>query len=105
MSGHCPGVKELVKPRIIIRTCPNCGSEVEFFSDEAEAICSNCGKLVYREVTSSCITWCPYALQCIADLKNRKLIPPSRAEELERIAKKKEKGKETERDEFAKFLK
>lgn len=105
MSKHCPGVKDLVQPRIIIRTCPSCGSDVEFFSDEAEAICPNCGKLVYREVTSSCISWCPYALQCIADLKNRKLIPPSRAEELERMVKKKEKRKEISKDEFAKFLK
>ncbi|MEM2896408.1 MAG: hypothetical protein QW265_05155 [Candidatus Bathyarchaeia archaeon] len=103
MSTHCPGVKELVKPNIIMRTCPNCGSEVEFFSDETEAICQNCGKMVYREVSSSCITWCPYALQCINDLRDRKLIPPSRAEELERIVRK--KGKEIKRDEFAKFLK
>jgi NADH pyrophosphatase NudC (nudix superfamily) len=87
MMKRCPGTKELVGPRIIIRTCPACGEEVEFFGYETEAKCDNCGRTLHREATPSCITWCKYALKCIADLRERKLITPSRAEELEKIAK------------------
>jgi predicted RNA-binding Zn-ribbon protein involved in translation (DUF1610 family) len=89
---HCPGIKSLTEPKIIIRTCPACGGEVEFFSDETEAKCPNCGRTLHREATPSCVTWCRYAFQCIEDLKNRGVITPSRAEELEKIAKKLKKN-------------
>ena len=80
---HCPGVKDIVGPtQIILRTCPACSEEVEFFSDETETDCPGCGKKLHREATPSCVTWCQYAEKCIEDLKNRGLIPPSRAEEL-----------------------
>jgi predicted RNA-binding Zn-ribbon protein involved in translation (DUF1610 family) len=82
---HCPGVRDLVEPKIILRTCPACGEEVEFFSDEAEAECPNCGRRLHREASPSCVTWCQYAEACIADLEKRQLIPPSRVEELKRI--------------------
>jgi predicted RNA-binding Zn-ribbon protein involved in translation (DUF1610 family) len=89
MWSRCPGVRELIRPSIIIRTCPACGGEVEFFSDETEAKCPNCGRILYREATASCVTWCEYALKCIADLEERKLITQDRAEELRaRIGKK-----------------
>lgn len=94
---YCPGVKDIVGPaQIIIRTCPSCGEEVEFFSDETEAKCSKCGRMLHREATPSCVTWCQYAEKCIADLKERGLIPPSRAEELERVVKKREGVKSNE---------
>ena len=86
---HCPGIKDLVGPgQIITRSCPSCGEEVEFFSGETEAECPKCGHMLYSEATPSCVTWCQYADKCIADLKDRDLISPSKAEELERIAKK-----------------
>lgn len=86
---HCPGVKDLLRPaQIITRTCPSCGEEVEFFSDETEVKCDGCGRTLHREATSSCVTWCKYAEKCITDLKKRGLITPSRAKELESIAKK-----------------
>jgi len=85
---HCPGIKDLIKPTgIIVRTCPSCGEEVEFFSDEAEVKCPNCGKTLHREVTASCVSWCKYADKCIADLKSRGLLSPSRAAELEQLMK------------------
>lgn len=84
---HCPGVKDIVGPaQITIRTCPACGGEVEFFGDETEANCPKCGRMLHREATLSCVTWCGYAEKCIDDLVERKLIPPSRAEELKRMA-------------------
>lgn len=87
MIKRCPGAKELVEPKIIVRTCPACGEEVEFLGYETEAKCYNCGRMLHREATPSCITWCEYASKCIADLKKRGIITPSRAEELEEIAK------------------
>jgi hypothetical protein len=86
---HCPGVKDLIKPtKIILRTCPTCEEEVEFFSDETESKCTSCGKTLYREATPSCVTWCDYANKCIDDMKNKGLIPPSRIEEFKHMAKK-----------------
>lgn len=84
---RCPGTKSLVELSITIRTCPSCGGEVEFFEHEVETKCVDCGHTIRREATSSCVTWCKYASKCIADLKERRLITPSRAEELEKIAK------------------
>ena len=84
---RCPGAKNLVEPSIVTRTCPACGEEIEFFGYETEAKCYKCGRMLHREATPSCVTWCEYALKCIADLKKRKLITDSRAEELEKIAK------------------
>jgi len=51
MLKRCPGARELVEPKITVRTCPACGEEVEFLSYE-----------------------------------KRKLITPSRAKELKKIA-------------------
>ena len=87
MQKRCPGAKDLVEAKITIRTCPACGEEVEFLGYETEAKCYSCGRMLHREATPSCVTWCEYALKCIADLRARELITPSRAEELEEIAK------------------
>lgn len=87
MLKKCPGTRSLVEPKIIVRTCPACGEEVEFLDFETEAKCSSCGRPLHREASASCVTWCEYALQCIADLRARRLITPERAEELKKIAK------------------
>jgi predicted RNA-binding Zn-ribbon protein involved in translation (DUF1610 family) len=87
---HCPGIRDIIGPvQIIVRTCPACSEEVEFFSDETKVKCPKCGRTLHRDASPSCVTWCQYALKCIADLKQRGLIQPSRAEELEVMAKKK----------------
>ena len=79
----CPGTRNLIGPgQITIRTCPSCGDEVEFFSDETEAKCIKCDHILRQEVTPSCVTWCEYAEKCIDDMKNRGMISSSRAEEL-----------------------
>ncbi|MCP8322684.1 MAG: hypothetical protein L6N96_00700 [Candidatus Methylarchaceae archaeon HK02M2] len=90
MIQHCPGIKDLTTPQsITIRTCPKCGGEVEFFSDDFEVECPTCGRSLHREATNACVSWCEYALQCIADLKKRGLITQSKVEDLERIARSK----------------
>jgi endogenous inhibitor of DNA gyrase (YacG/DUF329 family) len=86
MLKRCPGVRELVEPSIVVRTCPICGGEVEFFSDETLVECPSCGKPLHREATPACVTWCQYAEACIEDLERRGLITESRAEELRRRA-------------------
>ncbi len=86
---HCPGVKDIVKPsQIIIRTCPECSEEVEFFSDETESKCPGCGRTMHREASPSCVSWCQHWKKCIADLTERGIIPSTRAKELEETAKK-----------------
>lgn len=88
---HCPGIKSIIGPvQIITRSCASCGEEVEFFSDETELKCSNCGRMVHREASASCVIWCQYSEKCIDDLEKRGLIPPSRIDELKSLAKKKE---------------
>ncbi len=88
MFKKCPGVRDFLRPEIILRTCPVCGDSVEFFSDETEADCPSCGRKLHREAKPSCVSWCTYASKCIEDLVERKLITPSRAEELRKIAEK-----------------
>jgi len=34
---------------LLLIPCPNCGSEVEMFSDEEETACENCGSKVKNE--------------------------------------------------------
>ena len=86
MFDRCPGTKDLTDPNIIVRTCPECGEEVEFLSYENETKCYNCGKLVHREASPACVVWCKHADKCIKDLEDRKIVTPERAEELRKVA-------------------
>lgn len=60
----CPGVAKLLRPAPEYLKCPNCGAEVEIWSDESEIVCDNCGALVTRDVAPSCLEWCKYADKC-----------------------------------------
>ncbi|MCL2607153.1 MAG: hypothetical protein FWD92_01155 [Methanomassiliicoccaceae archaeon] len=59
-------------PTLDIRTCPDCGNEIELFSDDVKAICENCGFIVYNDV-QSCISWCPHAKECIGEAAYKRL--------------------------------
>ncbi len=85
---HCPGARTFISPQIIIRTCPYCGEEVEFFEYETEQECPNCGRIVHREASETCIVWCAYAEKCIDDLEKRRIITSERAAELREIRRK-----------------
>lgn len=87
MFKSCPGVRSLIEPQIIVRRCPSCGEEIEFFEYETQLKCPRCGKLVHREPTESCLSWCEYADKCIDDLESRKVISKDRAEELRKNIK------------------
>ncbi len=49
--------------------CPHCGTEVEFFKDDATRKCPGCGeKLLNPRTDFGCASYCPYAEQCLGEL-------------------------------------
>jgi len=61
------------KLRVELYKCPNCGSEVEIFSDEIKVKCQKCGTRVYKEKIPSCIEWCASARQCLGEERWKQL--------------------------------
>ena len=56
------------KPQISImeKKCPQCGHEIEIFSVDTEAVCENCGFVIYNH-SLTCVQWCKYARKCFGD--------------------------------------
>ncbi len=65
MDKSCPGSRTIREPRPESMNCPNCGKEVEIWTDELKATCPNCGTKVLRAQQASCIEWCPHAKECV----------------------------------------
>ncbi len=63
---RCPG-QDNRNLRVALHKCPNCGYEVEIFSDEAKVKCQRCGELVCREKAPTCIEWCAKARECLGE--------------------------------------
>jgi ribosomal protein S27AE len=63
MDG-CPGAANLRTPTLTLKRCPQCGEEIEIFSNEVSAACGKCGLIVYND-QASCIRWCRYAGECV----------------------------------------
>ncbi|MCS7116295.1 MAG: hypothetical protein RMJ31_00970 [Nitrososphaerota archaeon] len=82
---HCPGIDSLIRPTIVIKRCPFCNEEVEFFEYETQQECPKCGRIVHREASEMCIVYCASVEECIKDLLNKGLISKERAEELREI--------------------
>lgn len=55
------------------KICPQCGHEVEIFSVDTEAVCENCGCVIYND-TLSCVQWCKYAKQCVGEQTYERLM-------------------------------
>ena len=72
MTGKCPG-QDFRNLRVSLYKCPNCGAEVEIFSDEIKVKCHKCGEKVYREKIPSCIEWCASARQCLGEERWKEL--------------------------------
>ena len=72
MYSRCPG-QDGRNLRVELFKCPNCGAEVEIFSDEIKVKCHKCGEKVYREKIPSCIDWCASAHQCLGEERWRQL--------------------------------
>ncbi len=46
--------------------CANCGAEIEFFKDDAQRRCSNCGqKVANPKLNLGCAQWCEHAEECL----------------------------------------
>ena len=63
------------KPRIRImeKICPQCGHEIEIFSIDTEAVCENCGFVIYN-ATLTCVQWCKYARKCLGEAAYESLM-------------------------------
>ena len=72
MYTRCPG-QDMRNLRVSLYKCPNCGADVEMFSDELRVKCQKCGKKVYKENTPSCIDWCASARQCLGEERWKQL--------------------------------
>jgi len=66
MYSRCPG-QDGKNLRVALYKCPNCGADVEIFSDEIKVRCRKCGQSVYREKIPSCLEWCASARQCLGE--------------------------------------
>jgi len=66
MLDRCPGTANLRTPTLALKKCPQCGGEVEIFSNDISVKCSRCGFLVFNDV-ESCIRWCKYAKGCVGE--------------------------------------
>lgn len=73
MFDKCPGAADIRGPSIVLKTCPECKEEIEFFSLDLMRNCPRCGFTVYKEL-SSCIKWCKYARECVGDELYYKLM-------------------------------
>ncbi|MBI2852799.1 MAG: hemerythrin domain-containing protein [Chloroflexi bacterium] len=76
----CPGSKAIRNPVPENISCPNCGYEVEIWTDEIKATCPKCKTKVFREAQVSCIDWCPYAKECVGPEVYERLKPGAKEE-------------------------
>ncbi len=60
-------------PSLVVKTCPQCGYEIELFSTDVSVACDQCGYTVYNDATS-CAQWCRYARQCVGDEEYERLM-------------------------------
>ncbi len=62
--SRCPG-QDMRNLRIKLYKCPDCGGDVEIFSDEISVRCPKCKTRVYSNMGNSCIEWCASARECL----------------------------------------
>lgn len=72
MGSVCPG-QDNRNLRVELFKCPNCGHEMEMFSNEVRVKCYRCGQWLYRERMPSCIDWCASARKCLGEERWRQL--------------------------------
>jgi hypothetical protein len=74
-DNHCPGSQSIRNPVPENIPCPQCGRDVEIWTDEKKGICPGCKTAVFRERKMSCIDWCPYAKECVGPEVYERLKP------------------------------
>lgn len=65
MHTVCPGAKLIRQPMPEMFDCPNCGAEVEIWTDELRGVCPRCKTTVLRYQDQSCLEWCKLAETCV----------------------------------------
>ena len=73
MVDQCPGAVNIRMPRLEVKNCPKCNEEIEIFTNEANAKCSNCGTVIYNDLLS-CVQWCDYANECVGEETYNRLM-------------------------------
>jgi hypothetical protein len=76
MKRTCLGIDNYARPKPEYITCSNCGSEVEIWTDEDDAECTDCGLKVSRNM-QSCLEWCEYADKCKQIIEKNKNVRSS----------------------------
>ncbi|MDD5432565.1 MAG: phosphohydrolase [Candidatus Omnitrophica bacterium] len=72
MINKCPGQDDRnIKSESI--KCPDCGYEIEIFSDEIKVRCPKCKHMACRVRLPACIDWCKHAKKCIGEEKWKEL--------------------------------
>ena len=69
--------------------CPQCGSEIELFTCDTQAVCEHCGFVVYND-TLSCVQWCKYARQCVGDAMYEQMMAIAERQKANRKLRKSE---------------
>lgn len=72
MINKCPGQDDRNIKLDTIR-CPDCGYQIEIFSDEMKVRCPKCKNLACRDKLPSCVDWCKSARECIGEEKWQQL--------------------------------
>lgn len=57
----------LRQPKPEIFSCPDCGGEVEIWTDEIKNTCAQCGRTVFRLGDTSCLDWCLRGKDCVGE--------------------------------------
>jgi len=65
MHTVCPGAKMIRQPKPESFDCPQCGAEVEIWTDELKGVCPQCKTTVLRYQDQSCLEWCKLAETCV----------------------------------------
>ena len=68
---RCPGSASFLQPKPEAVLCPDCGADVEIWSDEASGQCRGCRRIVIRTETQCCVDWCRHAEECLGSDKYR----------------------------------
>ena len=78
-----------LKPEIYDKVCQGCGSEIELFTCDTQAVCEHCGFVVYND-TLSCVQWCKYARQCVGDAMYEQMMAIAERQKANRKLRKSE---------------
>jgi len=80
MQSKCPG-QDSRHLTISIHPCPQCGREVEMFSDEMRVKCPYCKGRVEKKTVPTCIQWCKEAKTCLGPDRWKKVMEALNEEE------------------------